>query len=405
MEPELRDVVSVGLLARVYPAGLVDEVLEVCGRVERRSRLLPARLMVYFVLGMALFSPDPYLEVMRKTTFGLRQIGLLGAWREPSKPSIFLARQRLGAEPLRELFTRAAVPLAEPADTWAFWRGLRLMAVDGTCLDLADTAANDEEFGRHGGRPKEGREPYKRAAFPQAKIVGLVECGTHAVIDAVISAYAVHEAPTARDLARSMGPGMLVLGDRGLPGVDLWRAWSDSGADLLLRLANRRYGLAPDRLLPDGSWITTIHGRADHRREHGIEVRALRYHLDDGRETYTLLTTLLDHERYPGPELAALYTERWEIETTFKELKTQQIGAGTVLTSKTPDGILQQIWGHLLVHYALRVHMIEATRVNADALDPDRLSFTTCLRAARRIALMPPADFPPSPTPPTPPDA
>ncbi|WP_329202244.1 IS4 family transposase [Streptomyces sp. NBC_01435] len=397
--------VSVGLLARVYPARLVDEVLEVCGRVERRSRLLPARLMMYFVLGMALFSPDPYLEVMRKTTFGLRQIGLLGAWREPSKPSIFLARQRLGAEPLRELFTRAAVPLAGPADTWAFWRGLRLMAVDGTCVDLADTAANDEEFGRHGGRPKAGKEPYKRAAFPQAKIVGLVECGTHAVIDAVVSAYAVHESLTAQGLARSMGPGMLVLGDRGLPGVDLWRAWEASGADLLLRLAGQRYKLEPDLLLPDGSWITTIHGYQDRRREHGIQVRALRYQLDEGQETYTLLTTLLDHEHYPGPELAALYTERWEVETTFKELKTQQIGAGTVLASKTPDGILQQIWGHLLVHYALRVHMLEAARANADALDPDRLSFTTCLRAARRIALMPPAGFSPSSPLPCTPDA
>lgn len=387
--------VSVGLLARVYPAGLVDEVLEACGRMERRSRLLPARLMVYFVLGMALFSPDPYLEVMRKTTFGLRQIGLLGTWREPSKPSIFLARQRLGAEPLRELFTRAAVPLAEPAESWAFGRGLRLMAVDGTCVDLADSRANDEEFGRHGGRPKAGEAPYKRAAFPQAKVVGLVECGTHAIVDAVVSAYSVHEALTAR-------PGMLVLGDRGLPGVELWRAWSASGADLLLRLAGKRYGLEPDRLLPDGSWITTIYGYEDRRREHGIQVRALRYQLDDSQETYTLLTTLIDHEQYPGPELAALYTERWEIETTFKELKTQQIGAGTVLTSKTPDGILQQIWGHLLVHYALRVHMLEAARANTDALDPDRLSFTTCLRAARRIALMPPAAFSPSPPQPTP---
>ncbi|MER5886980.1 IS4 family transposase [Streptomyces sp. NPDC001941] len=389
--------VSVGVLARVYPAGLVDQVLESCERVERRSRLLPARLVMYFVLGMALFSPDPYLEVMRKTTFGLRQIGLLGAWSEPSKPSIFLARRRLGSEPLRELFVRAAVPLADPVESWAFWRGLRLMAVDGTCLDLADTAANEEEFGRHGGQPKAGKTPYKRAAFPQARVVGLVECGTHAIVDAQVSAYTVHEAVTGRDLARSMGPGMLVLGDRGLPGVDLWRAWSASGADLLLRLANRRYRLDPEQVLPDGSWITTIHGRTDHRREHGITVRALRYQLDDGQETYTLLTTLLDHELYPGPELAALYTERWEIETTFKELKTQQIGANTVLTSKTPDGVLQQIWGHLLVHYALRVHMLEAARANTDALDPDRLSFTTCLRAARRIALMPPADFPPSP--------
>ncbi|MFE2720693.1 IS4 family transposase [Streptomyces mirabilis] len=394
--PGAHDVVSVGLLARVYPAAEVERAIAACGRSEQRSRLLPARLVLYFVLGLALFSPDPYLEVMRKMTFGLRQVSLMGAWREPAKSSIFLARRRLGWEPFRELFARSVMPLAEPSDTWAFWRGLRLMAVDGTCVDIADTPANDEAFGRHGGRPKPGKRPYKRAAFPQARIVGLVECGTHVVVDAAITEYSTHETTAAKDLARAMRPEMLVLADRGYPGVDLWRVWSASGAQLLMRLATKRYSLTPDQLLPDGSWLTTLYGYTDRRHEHGIQVRALRYQLETDGEEYTLLTTLTDHEQYPGCELAALYTERWEIESTFKELKAQQIGAGQVLASKTPDGILQQIWGHLLVHYALRVHMLQAARANAENLDPDRLSFMTCLRAARRITMMPPADFSPS---------
>ncbi|MGW0632053.1 IS4 family transposase [Streptomyces sp. NPDC002758] len=391
-----RDVVSVGLLARVYPAGSVDQAVDACGRRERRSRVLPARLVLYFVLGLALFSPDPYLEVMRKTTFGLRQVGLLGTWREPAKPSISLARRRLGWEPLRELFARTVVPLADSSDAWAFWRGLRLMAVDGTCVDIADTPANEEVFGRHGGKPKPGKRPYKRAAFPQARIVGLVECGTHAIVDAEVTDYHTHETTAGKVLARSMRPGMLVLADRGYPGVDLWRDWAASGAELLMRLAGSRYSLVPDEVLADGSWLTTIYGYADRRREHGIQVRAVRYQLEVGGEEYTLLTTLTDHERHPGRELAALYTERWEIESTFKELKAQQIGAGQVLASKTPDGVFQQIWGHLLVHYALRVHILQAARANTENLDPDRLSFLTCLRAARRITMMPPADFSPS---------
>ncbi|MFF1918902.1 transposase [Streptomyces sp. NPDC058239] len=193
-----------------------------------------------------------------------------------------------------------------------------------------------------------------------------------------------------------MRPGMLVLADRGYPGVELWRGWATSGAELLMRLAGSRYSLVPDEVLADGSWLTTVYGHTDRRREHGIQVRAVRYQLEAAGEEYTLLTTLTDHEQYPGSELAALYTERWEIESTFKELKAQQIGAGQVLASKTPDGILQQIWGHLLVHYALRVHMLQAARANTENLDPDRLSFTTCLRAARRITMMPPADFFPS---------
>ncbi|MEU0964878.1 transposase domain-containing protein [Streptomyces sp. NPDC005917] len=182
------DVVSVGLLARVYPAGSVDQAVDSVRTAPTavEGAACPAGA-VPLVLGLALFPPDPYLEVMRKTTFGLRQVGLLGTWREPAKPSISLARRRLGWEPLRELFARTVVPLADSSDAWAFWRGLRLMAVDGTCVDIADTPANDEVFGRHGGKPKPGKRPHKRAGFPQARVVGLVECGTHAIVDAEVT--------------------------------------------------------------------------------------------------------------------------------------------------------------------------------------------------------------------------
>ncbi|WP_405720618.1 transposase [Streptomyces sp. NBC_00046] len=163
--------------------------------------------------------------------------------------------------------------------------GLRLMAVDGTCVDIADTPANDEAFGRHGGRPKPGKRPYKRAAFPQARIVGLVECGTRVIVDAAITEYSTHETTAAKDLARSMRPGMLVLADRGYPGVGLWRVWSASGAQLLMRLAIKRYSLAPDQLLPDGSWLTTLYGYTDRRHEHGIQVRAVAVHQLEYRRT------------------------------------------------------------------------------------------------------------------------
>jgi hypothetical protein len=174
--PELS---GLGLLTWVYPPGLVERVVAACGRTEQRRRLLPARLVVYFVLGLALFSPAPYLEVLRHLIEGLRGAGLCGGWRIPAKSSLFRARQRLGAEPLQVLFAATARPLADEHTPGAFWRGLRLVAVDGTCWDAADTPANDKEF----GRPGNARGPGK-TAFPQVRMAALVEVGTHAVLDA-----------------------------------------------------------------------------------------------------------------------------------------------------------------------------------------------------------------------------
>jgi hypothetical protein len=243
--PELA---GLGVLTWVYPPDVVDRVVAACERTEQRRRLLPARLVVYFVLALALFSPAPYLEVLQHLVQGLRELGRWGSWRVPAKSSLFRARERLGARPLRVLFAATARPLATPAIPGAFWRGLRLVAVDGTCWDAADTPANEAAFGRPGSRQGQGG-----GAFPQVRMVALVECGTHAILDAELDGYRVGEITLAARLPRSVGPGMLVLADREFLGVPLWQAFAATGAHLLWRVpANRilqgRAG-APRRLL------------------------------------------------------------------------------------------------------------------------------------------------------------
>ncbi|MET7617894.1 IS4 family transposase [Streptomyces sp. NPDC005408] len=389
----MSDLSGLGLLTWVYPPGLVDRVVSACGRSEQRQRLLPARLVVYFVLGLALFSPAPYLEVLRHLVEGLRGLGLLGNWRVPAKSSLFRARQRLGSEPLRVLFATTAKPMATEATPGAFWRGLRLLAVDGTCWDVADSEANETAFGRPGSGRGSGR-----SAFPQVRMAALVEIGSHAVLDAELAGCRTGEVTLVSRLPRSAGPGQLVLADREFLGVPLWQAFTATGADLLWRVPANRV-LPVTRQFRDGSWLSHIRassGRA--RKEPPVVVRVLAYRLKDRAgegetDGYRLVTTLLDARRYPARQLAALYRERWEIESVFAEIKTHQRGAHVVLSSKTPDGALQQIWAHLLVHHALRELMLRTAATRG--LDPDRISFTETLRSARRSVTVTPGSFSP----------
>ncbi|MEV5281875.1 IS4 family transposase [Streptomyces sp. NPDC052811] len=376
----------------VYPPGLVDRVVAACGRSERRRRLLPARLAVYFVLGLALFSPAPYLEVMRHLVAGLRGQGLLGKWHVPAKSSLFRARQRLGFEPLQVLFAATAKPMATESTPGAFWRGLRLLAVDGTCWDVADTEANQAAF----GRPGNGRGT-KRSAFVQVRMAALVEVGSHAVLDAELAGCRTGEVTLVGRLPRSCDAGQLVLADREFLGVPLWRAFTATGADLLWRVPANRV-LPVRKLFRDGSWLSDIHAGTDPAKRDPVQVRVIAYQLKDAggaaaEADYRLVTTLLDARRYPARQLAALYRERWEIESVFAEIKTCQRGAKVVLSSKTPDGVLQQIWAHLLVHHALRELMLRTAATRQ--LDPDRISFTETLRSARRSATVTPGGFSP----------
>ncbi|MBT2675072.1 IS4 family transposase [Streptomyces sp. ISL-14] len=381
---------GLGLLTWVYPPGLVDRVVAACGRAEHRRRLLPARLVVYFVLALALFSPAPYLEVMRHLVEGLRGAGLLGDWHVPAKSSLFRARQRLGSEPLRVLFATTAKPMGTEATPGVFWRGLRLLAVDGACWDVADSPANEAAFGRP-GNPR----GHDKSSFPQVRMACLIEVGTHLVLDAELAGCRTGEVTLVGRLPRSCDAGQLVLADREFLGVPLWRAFTDSGADLLWRVPANRV-LPVDRMLRDGSWLSRIHATSDRSHRDPVAVRVVAYQLHGtGRaaEDYRLVTTLLDARRYPARQLAALYHERWEAEAVFAELKTHQRGARVVLSSKTPDGVLQQIWAHLLVHHALRELMVRTAATRG--LDADRISFTETLHSARRSVTITPGSFSP----------
>ena len=387
----LPDRVSIGALTRVFPPSLVDAVLVDVNRVERRRRSLPARLMVYYVLAMALFSDSSYEEVMRQLTEGLAWASPgegREEWRVPDKAAIFRARQRLGVEPLEALFDGACRPLADVSTPGAFYRGLRLTALDGTCLAVADTAANEAVFGRPGSRRRAGG-----GAFPQLRLVGLCEIGTHALVRVAMGPYRTSERALADQLVPDLEAGTLCLADRGFYSFDRFRLARDSGAELLWRVSLRVH-LAREAELPDGSCLSTLKParRAGHKRHPGLSVRVIEYTLageaaadESGAAEptrYRLVTTLLNPEEAPAAELAALYRQRWEIENALDELKTHQLGPSVVLRSKTPNGVLQEAYGFLLTHYAIRRIMHEAA-LEAQ-LDPDRLSFMRSLRAARR---------------------
>ena len=394
-DQRLSDHISIGVLTRVFPPELVDEVVAQAGRRERRQRLLPARVVVYYVLAMALFAESSYEEVMRQLVEGLAwESGWQRSWEVPSKVAIFLARERLGIEPLELLFGAVACPLAGEGTRGAFYRGLRLMSLDGTCLDVADTPANDEAFGRPGCSRREGG-----GAFPQLRLVGLAESGTHAITGAALGSYRSSEQELCNELIGCMGEGMLCLADRNFYSFERFQKARQTGAQLLWRVKSSLV-LAREQQLADGSYLTRIYrSPADRRAQRdGQPARVVEYQLDDPalaeqEQRYRLITTILDPDAGPATELAALYPERWEIEGMLDELKTHQRGPRAVLRSKQPDGVYQEAYGYLCTHYAIRRLMHDAA-LRAD-LDPDRLSFIRGLRAARRSTRSHPGFSPP----------
>jgi len=349
----LSDLVAVGLLTRVFPPALVDEVIAQAGRTEQRSRSLPARVMAYFAIGMGLYPDGSYEQVMSQITDGL---SWASGWRDghkmPSKSAIFQARARLGPEPLEALFSLVAKPVgtAKTAGTWL--AGRRLVAIDHTCLDLQDTPLNVAFFGRP-GVSKDGKPP-----LPQARLVALAECGTQAIFEAVVGAWTSPEVELATELIERLEPGMLLLADRRACSYQLWLNSIGTGADLLWRV---KTGLSPEHLetLGDGSWLAVIHPDLDDQSE-SITLRVIDCLVGETTDDplpYQLFTTILDAAQASGDQLTAAYVHRWKIELALNELMTHQRGSGTVLRSKSPDLVLQEIWGYLCCHYAIRALM------------------------------------------------
>jgi Insertion element 4 transposase N-terminal/Transposase DDE domain len=387
----LTDRIGIGVLTRLVHRDLVDEVLAETGRMEQRSRSLPARVVVYYVLGLCLFFGESYEEVMRLLVEGLR---FASSWRKdwkiPTTGAISQARQRLGAEPLQVLFERVAVPCAEQGTQGAWLRDHRLMAIDGFMVDIADTEDNNAAFGRLGGE----KNP---APFPQVRLVGLGECGTHAIVAARTGAARANDRELAEELVSYFEPGMLVIADRGFYSFHLWKTAAESGADLLWRMQDGP-GLPVVRALPDGSYESflidpKIRARRNGQRYRGrpadepsgIPVRVIEYEVtnrDGSNEIFCLITTIMDPDEASAAELAAAYAERWEFESSLDELKTHQRGRGGVLRSKSPEMVRQEIWALLLTHYAIR-HLMREAADQAD-VDSDRLSFMRSLRVIRR---------------------
>jgi Insertion element 4 transposase N-terminal/Transposase DDE domain len=383
IQERLPDRIAIGVLTSTFPPELVDRVVAETGRREERQRLLPARVVVYLVLAMALFRGQAYEEVARLLAGGL---GWARRWQQwfgvPSTPAIAKARARLGAEPLARLFAEVAGPLATASTQGAWYRGWRVCSIDGTCLDVADTPANAAAF----GRPATHRG--EQTAFPQVRLVGVAECGTHALLAAAMGPLARGETTLAREVLGRLGPGMLLLADREFAAAWLWRQAAATGAQLVWRTRSNAV-LPVLEAFPDGSYLSQITAATD--RRHGVSptvVRVVEYRLgkDPGRlqqpGPYRLLTTILDPEQAPAAELAALYHERWEFETALDELKTHQRGPKVVLRSRSPEGVEQEVWGMLGVHLAIRRLMHQAAL--DQNLDPDRLSFVRSLRIVRR---------------------
>ena len=320
----LTDRIGIGVLTRLIDRDLVDDVLAGTGRVEQRSRLLPARVVVYYVLALCLFFGDAYEEVMRLLVAGLLFTGAWQKdWQVPTTGAIAQARQRLGAAPLQLLFERVAVPCAQRGTPGAWLGSRKLMAMDGFVLDIPDTKENDTAFGRSGGE----KNP---APFPQVRVVGLGECGTHAIVAARLAAWRVSERALAGDLSGELGPGMLVIADRGFYSYRLWQAAAASGADLLWRLQSGP-NLPVVRAFPDGSYESflldpKVRGRRATQRHRGsknieeptgIPVRVIEYEVTnrEGKgEIFCLITTIMDPQDATAAELAAAYQDRWEFE-------------------------------------------------------------------------------------------
>jgi hypothetical protein len=376
----ITDYISLGVIAKFFPFDKVRGVLEKTGRASVRERDLPAHVVVYYVIALALYMRSSYREVLRCLLEGVQWLlDPSGTVKVAGKSGISQARSRLGVEPLKALYEAVVAPIAESHTRGAWYRQWRIVSLDGSTLDVADTVENDEAFGRPGASRG-------ASAFPKIRFVALLENGTHVLWNAHMADYATDEITLARDVVPALRKGMLCLADRFFPSYTLWNAAAKTGADLLWRV--RQNGrLEIDQQLPDGSYLSRIYASTKDRRKqrNATLVRAIEYRLKDvpGAEPiYRLITTILDPAAAPAKELAALYHERWEIETALDELKTHLRGAQIVLRSKTPELVEQEFYGLLMAHFAIRGLMHE-TALRAEE-DPDRLSFLHSVRVVQR---------------------
>ena len=412
----LPDRVSVGALTKTFPPELVDRVVNTTDTREVRRRLLPARLVVYFVLALWLFRGRNcgYGRVLSKLVDGLyhrrrgRQLldgqldpaGWVDAgqgrrWRPPNISSLSRARARLGADPLHMLFDQVAGPVGADDAAGLFCCGLRVVSMDGSTTDVPDTKENDAHFGRPCNATRDG-------AFPQVRWLVAAESGTGALLGASFGPYTVGEQTLARDLLPALGPDMVVLADRNFLSHALARDVLATGAHILWR-ASASFKLTPTRVLADGMYLAVLHPA---RKADGppITVRVIEYTVhtspadggdgdgeEESSEVFALVTDLLDPEAYPALDLACAYPMRWGCETVIGHHKTDMGEGMPVLRSKDPEGVAQEMWALFAVYQA--IHTLIGAAVDATGIPPEKISFPQALTAVTDTVT---ADFPPS---------
>lgn len=376
----ITDYISLGVVAKTFPLATIRTVLARTQKASLRQRDLPAHVVIYYVIALALYMRSSYREVLRCLLEGIQWL------RDPSlnlkvagKSGISQARTRLGWEPLQQLHEELVKPIAVRGTRGAWYRQWRLVTLDGSTLDIADEKANADTFGRPGASRGS-------SAYPQIRFVSLVENGTHVLFGSTMDAYGKGEITLAKEVLPNLRQGMLCLADRNFFGFELWKQAQATSADLLWRV-KKNMRLACEKRLPDGSYLSHIYpSERDWRHKtNGSTVRVIDYQLEgvvDAEPIYRLVTTILDPGEALAQELAALYHERWEIEIALAELKTHLRGAKIVLRSKTPDLVRQEFYGFLMAHFAIRGLMHEAA-LKAHA-DPDHLSFLHAVRVVRR---------------------
>jgi len=376
----ITDYISLGVLTKAIPMERIQSVLKETGKASQRQRDLPAHVVVYYVIALALYMQSSYREVLRCLLEGIQWLtDPTAALKVAGKSGISQARTRLGSEPVRQLHDAVVGPIAVASTRGAWYRGWRLVSLDGSTLDVADEQGNQRAF----GRPAASRG---QSAYPQVRFVSLVEGGTHVLFASRVAAVATGEITLAREVISGLQKGLLCLADRNFYGFKLWNEAAATGADLLWRVkTNLR--LPCEQRLADGSYLSRVYGskRDFRRRQNAVVVRVIEYQLEGvakAEPLYRLITTILDPDQAPAAELAALYHERWEIETALDELKTHLRGARIVLRSKTPALVQQEFYGLMMAHYAVRGLMHEAAL--KEDVDPDTLSYLHAVRVVRR---------------------
>jgi hypothetical protein len=400
----LPDRISLGVLTRVFTPELVDAAVADAGAREQRRRLLPARLVVYFVLALWLFRGRNcgYGQVMTKLADGLyhqrRAAGLLAGqqldpdgwvdagggrrWRQPDISSLPRGRAKLGPAPARFLFEQVTGPIGDAGASEVSCCGQRVVSIDGPAPDVPDSTANDGHFGRPSNQARDG-------AFPQVRWLAAAESGTGSLLGASIGPYRDSEQALARDLLEQgcFGPGMLVLADRKFLSWALAREFLATGAHILWR-ASASFTLKPVKVLAGGTYLAEL---KPPRTKDGppLPVRVIEYTVrttpadgGDGAtsEVFCLVTDLLDPQVHPALDLACCYPARWGCETVIGHHKTDMGEGQPVLRSKDPAGVEQEMWALFAVYQAICT--ITGIGAAAAGIPPGMISFPRALAAA-----------------------